>query len=674
MRAFRRRRAAELAAYLDGLIDAHHPRRPDIVRVTTMFAQNVASVALARRIKLRNPQAVIVFGGANCEAPIGRELATHVDVVDFAFSGPRCARFRSLVGQSCAPATPTACTVSTACSRRRTGRAHRRVHACRLGGRASTCGSRTGWAELDVDTTIALDYDEFQATLRSQFPDPPMQSGVDLETSRGCWWASARTARSAASTPIRWESRDGIRARGRADPVALQVCARTSRLDAVDNIMPKSYLRGGVPNLHTPENLTIFYEVKADLSDAEPRRPAEARVHSCSRASRRSRRPRSADEKGHERSGKVRFLKDCVRHGIYPEWNLLVGFLVRRARLRGLRARSAAADASAAAVGPSIRFVSSFSPYHTKAGEFGLDLHPYDFYSLVYPFPSARCRTSPTTHRRNFAAPYITTTAKWIAVCGRRSIRGKARWHGSSQGADTPRLFLKEDASGARVSDSRRGDASEYPLTPAQRRILERSTPAPAPIRSHRGELPIDAVVAGARLVQRTRPAVPRRRPLVQPGVPHAGHADRAPTGASRFLRPARAGGRARESARRVPRPARHRVHRLTGDMPSIPCHPPAAKTMSMSFRCRSAAAAVADRSPRSRQPATTSRLPFASKARSISPHSRRGHEVVRPSRDAADTTCRSWIVNRSRSRRPPPHRRRLVICVDRGRGDLASA
>jgi len=44
--------------------------------------------------------------------------------------------------------------------------------------------------------------------------------------------------------------------------------------------MPKSYLREVFPNLHTPENLTIFYEVKADLSDADLAVLAEARVHS----------------------------------------------------------------------------------------------------------------------------------------------------------------------------------------------------------------------------------------------------------------------------------------------------------------------------------------------------------------------------------------------------------
>jgi len=75
----------------------------------------------------------------------------------------------------------------------------------------------------------------------------------------------------------------------------------------------------------------------------------------------------------------------------------------------------------------SIRFVfDRFSPYHTKAGEFGLDLHPYDFYSLVYPFPERALQNLAYYFiDRNFAAPYITTTRNGSAVCGRRSIRGR---------------------------------------------------------------------------------------------------------------------------------------------------------------------------------------------------------------------------------------------------------
>src|SRR5665213_1613097 len=58
-----------------------------IVGFSTMFEQNLASLALARRIKQRWPDTVIVFGGANCEGEMGLELHRKFAFVDYVCSG-----------------------------------------------------------------------------------------------------------------------------------------------------------------------------------------------------------------------------------------------------------------------------------------------------------------------------------------------------------------------------------------------------------------------------------------------------------------------------------------------------------------------------------------------------------------------------------------------------------
>jgi len=74
-----------LDALLDNLIDRYALDRAGMVGFTSMFMQNVASFALARKIKARNPNVVTVIGGANCEYPMGRVLAQRIPFFDAVF-------------------------------------------------------------------------------------------------------------------------------------------------------------------------------------------------------------------------------------------------------------------------------------------------------------------------------------------------------------------------------------------------------------------------------------------------------------------------------------------------------------------------------------------------------------------------------------------------------------
>ena len=78
------------------MIDRYGLDHVDMVGFTSMFSQNVATLAMARRIKERNPGVVIVMGGANCESPMGRELVELARAESTSSSpAPRCAAFPS---------------------------------------------------------------------------------------------------------------------------------------------------------------------------------------------------------------------------------------------------------------------------------------------------------------------------------------------------------------------------------------------------------------------------------------------------------------------------------------------------------------------------------------------------------------------------------------------------
>jgi len=110
---------------------------------------------------------------------MGRELATHVDVVDFAFSGPALRTFPEFVDKLRAGDADACHRIDGVFSKKNRPRASKGA-TLQLGGRASTL-PEVGpvGAELDVDTTIALDYDEFMATLDRNFQDRRC-SGADL--------------------------------------------------------------------------------------------------------------------------------------------------------------------------------------------------------------------------------------------------------------------------------------------------------------------------------------------------------------------------------------------------------------------------------------------------------------------------------------------------------------
>jgi magnesium-protoporphyrin IX monomethyl ester (oxidative) cyclase len=88
-------------AYLDALIDRYSLDKADLVGFTSMFVQNIACFALARKLKLCNPTLTTALGRANAEYPMGLEIAKHVPQIDFVFSGPGLKSFPGSSNTDC---------------------------------------------------------------------------------------------------------------------------------------------------------------------------------------------------------------------------------------------------------------------------------------------------------------------------------------------------------------------------------------------------------------------------------------------------------------------------------------------------------------------------------------------------------------------------------------------
>src|SRR5215212_7424147 len=298
---------------LENMIRKYQLDRAHLVGFTSMFAQNTACFALAKKLKDLNPQTIIVVGGANCETPMGQELVKNVPQVDYIFSGPALISFPSFI-QYCLDGETEKCSaIRGVFSKDNYG----------LKPLQAAIGE-----ELDINVPIELDYHPFIDRLRQAFPNGQIKPSLPFETSRGCWWGERAHCTFCGLNGLTMS----YRAMNPDNAVNLisslfRYTSQVVRLESVDNILPKNYMESVFPRLRTPESMYIFYEVKADLSEHDMELMSAARVKVVQPGIEAlATSTLKLMKKGTTGCGNVAFLKNCLIYDIYPVWNLLVGF------------------------------------------------------------------------------------------------------------------------------------------------------------------------------------------------------------------------------------------------------------------------------------------------------------------------------------------------------------
>lgn len=442
-----RQKRPGLDALLDELISRYDLANAQLVGFTSMFMQNTANFALARKLKRRNPALITAMGGANCEFPMGGVIAERCKEIDFVFSGPALKSFPDFV--SCCHTDEMSKAVSI-----------RGVFGKEV--RPPQSGPATIGEDLDIDTPVELNYAPFMKRLEEYFPNREVKPILTLETSRGCWWGERAHCTFCGLNGVSM----GYRAAKPELAIELfnslfQYSGKVSRVMAVDNILPKSYLQQVLPFLNTPPDMEIFYEVKADLSEQDVAVLAKAGVKQIQPGIEALATPTlKLMKKGTTVFQNLKLLKLCALYDVQPHWNLLVGFpgegeesyriyVDSIPRLFHLYPPSGAYP---------VRF-DRFSPYHNQADKYGLDLLPLDFYSLIYPFDKEDLKQFAYYFAdQNLRAEYFICMAKWIGKVRAKVIQWQKRWNDS--GSLPPRLRFKGDSQ--TIYDSRSGSVVEY--------------------------------------------------------------------------------------------------------------------------------------------------------------------------------------------------------------------
>lgn len=442
-----------LGAFLEQLIEDFALDQYDLVGFTSMFSQTVPSIAMARLLKRRNPKLVAVIGGANCESPMGQELARHVPALDYVFSGPALVSFPRLLEHLTRG---------------------ERDAAARLAGVFSQSqldnldSSRRFGPELPLDAIVPLDFQAFLTSFDDLFPDDREQVQLVFETSRGCWWGERSHCSFCGlnSQTMSYRAMSAPTAQAKLVEV-LAYADRCTHFASVDNIMPRTFIDEVLAHVDVPAHVDLFYEVKADLDDAQLAALAHKRVVRLQPGIEAlSTSTLKLMKKGTTAFGNLRFLQGCLRHGIQPEWNLLVGFpgegeevyLAYRQLLPLLHHLPPPGGCYP------VRF-DRYSPYHARPQEYGLRLRAYDFYGDVFPFPAAAIENLAYYFQdTELRADYSRTMLRHIATLRRLVEAWQQHWQ-----ERRPALAWQADQS---LLDTRGPTPRRHQLTPAERQLL----------------------------------------------------------------------------------------------------------------------------------------------------------------------------------------------------------
>lgn len=449
-----------LALFLDQLIDQYRIDSFPIVGLTSMFVQNMACIALARRLKQRRPEIITIMGGANCEAPMGSVLAAQVDAVDYVFSGPALNTLPQFLAHILHGQRQQCDQIHGVYSRQKLDR-------------GLNADTEIG-ADRDINQPPELDFDDFFESVESRpgLADIPIY--LPFETSKGCWWGERAhcTFCGLNGSTMAYRAMDADTALKQLHGL-FERYPKAKHFHAVDNILPREYFDQLLPRLRAPEGSTIFYEVKADLRREQLRAMAtsgitevQPGIEALNTSTLR------LMKKGTTAFQNIDFLKNCVRFGIDPSWNLLIGFPGESEEVYAKYDDDLPRLAHLPPPGGTfpVRF-DRYSPYFMRADEYQLKLVPYDSYEILYPYSGSDLNQLAYFFAdQNYSAPYLEGTAKWIRKLQAAVDRWCQAWDAGASAA--PRLELHQEPTGPVVRDSRWGERREFRPRESELRLL----------------------------------------------------------------------------------------------------------------------------------------------------------------------------------------------------------
>jgi len=346
-----------------------------IVCFTSTFEQNVAGIALARRLKSLSKSLWTVFGGSNFDGEMGRAYVDGVPWIDVAVCGEADHIFSPLLHALLA------------------GHEIPSLDGIILRDTSSARTPRRATFEGRMDDLPVPDYSEYFESLEtvpSSYKQQTNPITLLIEGSRGCWWGDKHHCKFCGLNGLGMRFRSKSTERIVEDIETLSRRHRIARINAVDNIIGREQATQLTRYMKSKElDYDLFFEIKANLSRDEIQALSEGCItHVQPGIESFSSRVLKLMDKGITGIQNVNSLRWFAYYGVHAFWNLIFGFpgesrrdyedqrdLVRKLHFlpppRG--------------IGPI--WIERFSPYFRDAveGRHFRDLKPHDSYGYIYP-------------------------------------------------------------------------------------------------------------------------------------------------------------------------------------------------------------------------------------------------------------------------------------------------
>src|SRR5215475_9434413 len=245
-------------AFLDECLETLVRDRPKLVGFTSVFQQHVASLALARRLKLALPSTFVVLGGANCEGVMGAETVRCFSFVDAVVSGEGDRVFPEIV-RRVLRSEPVSGLPGV--------RTRDRLEEDSSAGRFSNAPP-----VREMDSLPVPDYTEYFEQFKASRYDREWQPSLFFETSRGCWWGERMhcTFCGLNGSTMTFRSKSARRALSELTQLVRQ--HPDCDIQVVDNILDMNYFKDFLPELALKKlKVNLFYETKSNLKKAQLR-------------------------------------------------------------------------------------------------------------------------------------------------------------------------------------------------------------------------------------------------------------------------------------------------------------------------------------------------------------------------------------------------------------------
>jgi ribosomal peptide maturation radical SAM protein 1 len=403
-----------------------------LVGFTSVFQQNIASLALAARLKRAHPELTIAFGGANWEDAMGVALQEQFPFVDLVFSGEADESFPAVLD-----------------ARRRAESPHgiRGVSATR------------GVAKLmpaarvqNLDSLPIPDFDPFFDQMRSSSAAEGVPPTMLMESARGCWWGERQHCTFCGLNGATMAFRSKTPARVLSEIRYLRERHDVRTFSMVDDILDMRYFTAVLPQVAESRlGIDFFWEVKANLTHPQVRQLRDAGVVFIQPGIESlSDHVLKLMRKGTTAFRNIELMKWCCEYGVKPYWNLLYGFPDETAGdyQESLALMNAIWHLEPPTGCGPIR-MDRFSPYHADPASFGMmNIRPMAPFSYLYPFDRRTLMNiayyfdfdyADGRSDDDYASEVVTLTRAWMADKGRGMLAVHSDRGGSVEVLDTRR-------------------------------------------------------------------------------------------------------------------------------------------------------------------------------------------------------------------------------------------